>query len=104
MADAVKRLKGASPYYINEQDLLKEKFVWQRGYGVLTVGERHLEIEVGYVERQKAHHQQQTTNYWLEHMNVEDEGPEDPGITPNTIPHRIREPKATYETDDPFPF
>lgn len=104
VADTVKRLKGASAYYINEQDLLKEKFVWQRGYGVLTVGERQLEKAIDYVERQKEHHQKQTTNSWLERMDVEDEGPEDPGISPNEIPHSIQESQAIYETNDPFPF
>ncbi len=104
VADAVKRLKGASSYYINEQDLLKEKFVWQRGYGVLTVGKRHLDQAIDYVERQKEHHQKQTTNSWLERMDVEDEGPEEVGISPNEIPYVIRESKPIYETNDPFPF
>lgn len=104
VADAVKRLKGASSYYINEQNLLKEQFAWQRGYGVLTVGERQLDKAIDYVERQKEHHQQQTTNSWLERMDVEDEGPEDPGISPDKMPHIVRETRAVYEIDDPFPF
>ena len=104
VADTVKRLKGASSYYINERNLLKEKFVWQRGYGALTVGERQLEKAIDYVERQKEHHQNQTTNSWLERMNIEDEGPKNAGISPNKMPHVIREPTAIYEIDAPFPF
>ena len=104
VADTVKRLKGASAYYINEQDLLKEKFVWQRGYGVLTVGERQLEKAIDYVERQKIHHHEQTTNRWLERMDVVDEGPENAGISPDKMRQIIREPEGTYQIDDPFPF
>ena len=104
VADTVKRLKGASAYYINEQDLLKERFVWQRGYGVLTVSERQLDKAIDYVERQKVHHQARTTNHWLERMDVGDEGPEDVGISPNELPQSFREPKATYGVGDPFPF
>jgi REP element-mobilizing transposase RayT len=104
VADAVKRLKGASSYYINEQSLLKEKFAWQRGYGVLTVGERKLEKAIDYVERQKEHHQRQTTNSWLERIDIEDEGPEVPGISPDKMPQIVRELKAVYEIDNPFPF
>ena len=104
VADAVKRLKGASSYYINERGLLKEKFAWQRGYGVLTVGERQLDIAIEYVERQKEHHQKQTTNSWLERMDIEDEGPILAGIASEPVSRAIREPGVVYEIDDPFPF
>ncbi len=104
IADAVKRLKGASSYYINEQGLLKEKFAWQRGYGVLTFGERHLEKAISYVECQKEHHRKQTTNSWLERMDVDDEGPTKVGVSSNKIPHVIGELKVVYEIDDLFPF
>jgi REP element-mobilizing transposase RayT len=105
VADIVKRLKGASAYYLNDhRNLLKEKFVWQRGYGVLTVGERQLKKAIDYVDRQKEHHKNQTTNSWLERMDVEDEGPEDAGISANKISQIVRECKTSYETEDLFPF
>lgn len=104
VATAVKRLKGASSYYINEQRILKEKFVWQRGYGVLTMGERHLEKAIAYVERQKEHHQNQTTNSWLERIDVDDAGPKQPGLAAQNMPEVLREPSIIYEIDDPFPF
>ena len=104
VADAVKNLKGASSHYINERKLLQDKFVWQRGYGVLTVGERQLEKAIDYVERQKEHHQKHTTNSWLERMNVENEGPENDGVWPGKMPSLMRESKTIYETDDPLPF
>jgi len=96
VASVVKKLKGSSSHHINQLGITDRAFAWQRGYGVLTVGERHLEAAISYVERQKEHHRDQTTNRWLEHVNEFDEGP----------PTRhIREPSPTYTTKtDTCPF
>lgn len=42
VAGIVKRLKGSSSYYLNTSGLSAEPFAWQRGYGVLTLGESQL--------------------------------------------------------------
>ncbi len=107
IASGVKNLKGASSHYINEQGLCRTKFVWQRGYGVLTLGETQLHRAIDYVENQKAHHNMQTTNSWLERADIEDDGPEFNGLTKQPIPKTIREDGPVYaiNTDrDIFPF
>ena len=40
ISDAVKNLKGASSRFINDRQLLDDHFKWQRGYGILSLGEK----------------------------------------------------------------
>ena len=73
VAWVVKMLKGASAHFVNTE--LRPPglyFAWQRGYGSLTVGERQRAAAIDYVLRQKVHHQQQTTNAWLERCDDEE--------------------------------
>lgn len=97
VANAVKNLKGASAHYLNHESLLGGTFIWQRGYGVLSVGERQKPIAIAYVESQKEHHKQGTTNVWLEHCTDLDEKSSDSGIMTGTISSGIREERETYE-------
>ncbi len=85
IAQVVKRLKGASSHDF-------EGLWWQRGYGVLSLGERQRPIAIAYVENQKIHHAQKTTISWLEREEDEDKAGGD----------RIREERGIYETDFPF--
>ena len=57
VADFVKRLKGSSSHYRN-QVAGAERFQWQEGYGVFSLGQRQLSRAVGYVNHQKQHHAQ----------------------------------------------
>ena len=97
VADAVKNLKGASAHYINHTGGCDETLIWQRGYGALSVGERQKSIAIAYVQSQKEHHQQKTTNPWLERSVDIDEGPSDSGITIDSISSSIREGQEIYE-------
>ena len=97
VADVVKRLKGASSHDLNHASGMKGNFAWQRGYGALTVGEQHRPIAEAYVKRQKEHHQQQSTNAWLERYNEFDEGPPDTGLEFDTVPHLVKENSAPYD-------
>jgi REP element-mobilizing transposase RayT len=103
IASVVKRLKGASAHNLNHAGELDFHFVWQRGYGALTFGGKQKSIAVGYVESQKEHHRQQTTNGWLERYAEFDEGPNDTGlIADDDVSPVIREDAAAYEVwDDP---
>ena len=78
VADVVKHLKGASSHFINHELDENGRFAWSRGYGVLTFGERQLPFVSTYIQNQKQHHSQQTTNHWLEHATEADEGPQTP--------------------------
>jgi putative transposase len=57
IADFVKNIKGSSAYHLN-QDLSasKDKFAWQEGYGVFSLGSKQLDQAVIYVQNQKLHH------------------------------------------------
>jgi putative transposase len=94
----VKDLKGASSHFINDRCWLDEQFNWQRGYGVLSMGETQRPFAEAYVLNQKQHHEQQTTNSWLERTADEDEG--------LTVPAQgmLREPGVVYQVGDELPF
>lgn len=96
VAYVVKRLKGASAFDLNQSGALDDHFNWQRGYGVLTLGERQRAVAEAYVRNQKQHHGRQTTNSWLERMDEFDEGPADEGIDPSRIPPILRESDVVY--------
>ncbi|PJF33757.1 MAG: hypothetical protein CUN57_01320, partial [Phototrophicales bacterium] len=107
VAYVVKRLKGASAFDLNQSGLLDDQFNWQRGYGVLTLGERQRVKAEAYVQNQKEHHRQQSTNSWLERVDEFDEGPPDDGLPMDVVPPVIRESQMVYEIgrkDDDFPF
>lgn len=106
VAYVVKRLKGASAFDLNGAGILEDKFQWQRGYGVLTVGERQRGRAIAYVQNQKSHHQEQTANSWLERVDEFDEGPPDEGLKPDFVPKLVREARLDYwvmdEDGSPF--
>lgn len=56
IADIVKQIKGSSSHYVNEQNLITEKFAWQTGYAAYSVSESQLEKVYNYIKNQKAHH------------------------------------------------
>lgn len=93
VAAVVKRLKGGSARDLNARAAAEEHFQWQRGYGVLTLGERQLARAIAYVRQQKEHHQRQTTNIWLERAT----GADPPNCGINSA--AIREPEPVYETN-----
>lgn len=106
IADVVKRLKGASAHYLNNTSECEKRFVWQRGYGVLTLGERQRAAAEEYVNNQKEHHRQNTTNSWLERVYEFDDGPK---ALESSGDGSVREPAADYVVDSDgnsseFPF
>ena len=56
IADVIKQVKGSSSHYVNEQNLIVEKFAWQTGYAAYSVCESQLEKVFQYIKNQKAHH------------------------------------------------
>lgn len=59
VAEIVQRLKGASSHDFPD-------LIWQRSYGVLSLGQSQRKTAIAYVNNQKEHHKHQTTNHWLE--------------------------------------
>ena len=108
VAHVVKQLKGASAHYLNHVVQVPDKFAWQRGYGVFTLGERQRANAEAYVAQQKQHHMQQTVNAWLERTDAFDEGPPDAGLLPENMagrPLHVKEPAWLYDLiGDGIPF
>ena len=67
IADFVKKIKGSSSYHFNHNTpVTSDKFSWQEGYGVFSLGSKQLEEAISYVKNQKIHHLRGTTNSYLE--------------------------------------
>jgi len=104
IADVVKHLKGASSHDLNHAGGLEGRFGWQRGYGVFSLGESQRPIAEAYVNNQKRHHADQTTNPWLERCDELDEGPSDTGLRAGAVPQIVRETPAVYPVLGEPPF
>ena len=76
IADFVKNIKGSSSHYLNQfLSANSNKFCWQEGYGVFSLGSKQLEQAVDYVKNQKAHHLNGTTFTSLEQPTHQDNPP-----------------------------
>ena len=66
-ADWLRNVKGLSAHNINDMFPNQEShFGWQKGYGLLTFGQRNLEYVVDYIENQKSHHSLKALQNYLE--------------------------------------
>jgi putative transposase len=93
VADVVKHFKGESAHAINHAGL-DISFGWQRGYGALSIGERHRPVAEAYVRNQKQHHQDGQVICVLEHCNEVEEGPNDRSLPPGEA---LREIEVSYD-------
>lgn len=59
-ADIIKQIKGSSSHFINHENLIHEKFVWQTGYAAYSVSESILDKVIVYIKHQKHHHQKRS--------------------------------------------
>lgn len=53
-------IKGESAYWINKEQLLKEKFEWQDEYFAVSVSESHIDRVRDYIKNQENHHSGKT--------------------------------------------
>lgn len=60
IAEVIKQIKGSSSHYINQSNLMEDKFAWQTGYAAYSVSESVVEKVFQYVNNQKQHHQKKT--------------------------------------------
>jgi putative transposase len=58
--DVVKLLKGESSHWINDENMIAQKFSWQRGYGAFSVSPSHYERLKLYINNQDEHHRRKT--------------------------------------------
>ena len=57
ISDLVKQVKGVSSHFVNEELNPNDFFKWQGNYGAFTVSRWDLDKIIGYVKKQKEHHQ-----------------------------------------------
>ena len=57
IAEVIKQIKGSSSYFVNQNNLISEKFAWQTGYAAYSVSQSVVEKVYVYIKNQKQHHQ-----------------------------------------------
>lgn len=56
----LKDVKAKSSKYINDHGLTKQRFEWQRGYGVFSYSRKDVDNVFKYIQHQEEHHQVKT--------------------------------------------
>jgi REP element-mobilizing transposase RayT len=60
ISEVIKQIKGSSSHYVNQTNLISQKFAWQTGYAAYSVSESILEKTFSYIQNQKSHHQKKS--------------------------------------------
>ncbi len=60
LSDIMKKVKGNSSKWLNEQNRLPVRFSWQDGYGAFSVSESQILTVIQYVREQEKHHRSQS--------------------------------------------
>ena len=60
ISKVVQLIKGESSFWINQNKLTKNKFVWQDDYWAVGVSESHLQSVRNYILNQEVHHSKKT--------------------------------------------
>lgn len=55
-------IKGESSFWINQNNLIPEKFSWQDDYFAVSVSESQVDAVVKYINNQEKHHSQKSFN------------------------------------------
>ncbi|MGM0581890.1 MAG: IS200/IS605 family transposase [Bacteroidota bacterium] len=58
--EVLKQIKGSSSYFINQNDLIPDKFAWQTGYAAYSVSESGIDKVYQYIKNQKQHHRKKS--------------------------------------------
>jgi len=73
LSDFVQKVKGASSWVINKQNLVKGGFEWAEGYAAISLSPNDLSPVMTYVAYQKWHHQNKTLWKVLEKLPLPNE-------------------------------
>jgi REP element-mobilizing transposase RayT len=60
LAEIMKEIKWQSSRWIKSKGSMLQKFEWQRGYGVFSVGESSVDGVRAYIDRQEQHHRKKS--------------------------------------------
>ena len=56
ISNVTQLIKGESSFWINKNNLTKEKFIWQDDYFAVSVSESQIENVIRYIKNQEIHH------------------------------------------------
>ncbi len=77
LSDFMQKIKGGSSHWINDKNILSNKFAWQRGFGAYSVSASQLNRVKNYIKNQSAHHHKKTFNEeykeWKEQYGIFDD-------------------------------
>ena len=68
ISDLVATIKRSSSTHINQQNLFRDKFHWQDGYGAFSYSRSQLENIYRYIENQETHHREKS--FRQEYINL----------------------------------
>ena len=74
ISDIARKLKASLSYWLRREGQLPD-FAWQEGYGAFSVSHNDTDRIVNYIRKQREHHQENSTDEFLEPSNV---GPKSP--------------------------
>jgi putative transposase len=60
ISDMMRLVKGDSSEFINKEQLTKQKFNWQEGYGAFSHSRSQIDDVIKYILNQKEHHKKKT--------------------------------------------
>jgi REP element-mobilizing transposase RayT len=73
LSDFVGQIKGNSAHFVNHVRAPDAQFAWQKGFGIVSFGEKHLDMVIQYVRRQHEHHNAGSLITFLERNESENE-------------------------------
>ncbi len=60
VSDVMQSVKAKSSKWLNEGDLITNRFEWQKGYGAFSYSRSQRDDVIRYIQQQEQHHQQMT--------------------------------------------
>ena len=60
IAQVAQLIKGESSFWINKNNLIPEKFIWQDDYYANSESDSKVEIIIRYIQNQEQHHSKQS--------------------------------------------
>lgn len=60
ISSMMQSVKAKSSKWVNENNLLPHRFEWQKGFGVFSYSQSHIDNVIRYIQNQEQHHQRQT--------------------------------------------
>jgi REP element-mobilizing transposase RayT len=60
ISDLMNKVKGDSSEWINLENLTKERFRWQEGYGAFSYTKNLVPVVANYIANQEEHHRKKT--------------------------------------------